>query len=196
MNFSPGRIVSCLDSTASLNLYFIYIYSLLCTTPTGQDERLCLGLCGYMWGLCESAVPERELLSHVYQGCVGRAVLQNESWRRQRWPQERKTGYVQCIQNKMLCFKLGKCRKIRNDPNTLNVYSKLEASLFLAQSDNRILGYLNFYFMKTVKITVYGNIALYVHKVDYTLRCLEYICSVCSPLIKTPLLLLYNVVLQ
>ena len=37
--------------------------------------------------------------------------------------------------------------------------------------------------MKTVNITVYGNIAVYrnialsVYKIDYTLRCLEYMCS-------------------
>jgi len=40
--------------------------------------------------------------------------------------------------------------------------------------------------MKTAKITVYGHIAVYgalsVYKIDYTLRCLDYICSVCSPL--------------
>ena len=30
-------------------------------------------------------------------------------------------------------------------------------------------------------IAVYGNIALSVDKIDYTLRCLEYICSVSSP---------------
>jgi len=42
--------------------------------------------------------------------------------------------------------------------------------------------------MKTAKIPVYENIAVYetnalsVYKVDYTLRCLEYICSVSSPL--------------
>jgi len=27
--------------------------------------------------------------------------------------------------------------------------------------------------MKTAKILVYGNIALYVYKMDYTLRCLD-----------------------
>jgi len=36
--------------------------------------------------------------------------------------------------------------------------------------------------MKTAKILIYGNIALSVYKMDYTLRCLEYICSVSSPL--------------
>jgi len=38
--------------------------------------------------------------------------------------------------------------------------------------------------MKTAKIPVYGNIALSVYKIEYmyTLRCLEYICSVSSPL--------------
>jgi len=35
---------------------------------------------------------------------------------------------------------------------------------------------LNFYFMKTAKIPVYRSIALSVYKIDYTLRCLEYIC--------------------
>jgi len=41
--------------------------------------------------------------------------------------------------------------------------------------------------MKTANIPVYGNIALYIKywpvclNIDYTLRCLEYICSV-SPL--------------
>ena len=41
--------------------------------------------------------------------------------------------------------------------------------------------------MKTAKIAVYGNIVMYtkycaVYKIDYTLRCLEYICSGSSPL--------------
>ena len=46
----------------------------------------------------------------------------------------------------------------------------------------------NFYFMKTANITVYGNIVLYIKycavylKINYTLRCLEYICLVSSPL--------------
>jgi len=31
-------------------------------------------------------------------------------------------------------------------------------------------------------ITVYGTIAMSVYKVDYSLRCLEYICSVSAPL--------------
>jgi len=33
-----------------------------------------------------------------------------------------------------------------------------------------------------VNIAVYGNIALSVYKIYYTLRCLKYICSVSSPL--------------
>jgi len=42
---------------------------------------------------------------------------------------------------------------------------------------------LNFYFMKTANIPVYGNIAVYIKycavclNIEYTLRCLEYICS-------------------
>jgi len=36
--------------------------------------------------------------------------------------------------------------------------------------------------MKTAKIPMYGNIALFVYKIDYTLICLEYICLVSSPL--------------
>jgi len=36
--------------------------------------------------------------------------------------------------------------------------------------------------MKTANIPVYGNIALSVYTIDYTQRCLEYICSVYSPL--------------
>jgi len=52
---------------------------------------------------------------------------------------------------------------------------------------------LNFYFMKTANIPVYGNSAVYGNiavfikdcavclKNDYTLICLEYICSVPSP---------------
>jgi len=36
--------------------------------------------------------------------------------------------------------------------------------------------------MKTAKIPVYGNIVLSVYILDYTLRCLEKICSVSSPL--------------
>jgi len=49
--------------------------------------------------------------------------------------------------------------------------------------------------MKTAKIlvygsfAVYGNIALSVYKTDYTLRCLEFICSVSSPLRRQGLLL-------
>ena len=31
-------------------------------------------------------------------------------------------------------------------------------------------------------IAVYGDIALFVYKIDYTLRCFEYICSISSPL--------------
>jgi len=48
---------------------------------------------------------------------------------------------------------------------------------------------MNFYFMKTANIPVYGNIgfygniALFVFEINYTLRYLEYICSVSSPLI-------------
>jgi len=47
---------------------------------------------------------------------------------------------------------------------------------------------LNFFFMKTANIPVYGTIAvyetiaMYVYKKEYTVRCLEYICSVSSPL--------------
>jgi len=48
---------------------------------------------------------------------------------------------------------------------------------------------MNFYYMKTAKIPAFGNIALYGNialsvclKIDYKLRCLEYICSVSSPL--------------
>jgi len=42
--------------------------------------------------------------------------------------------------------------------------------------------------MKTANIPVYGNIAVYINycavclKIDYTLRCLEYMCSQSSPL--------------
>jgi len=42
--------------------------------------------------------------------------------------------------------------------------------------------------MKTTNISVYGNIAMYIKycavclKIEYTLRCLEYICSVSSQL--------------
>jgi len=36
--------------------------------------------------------------------------------------------------------------------------------------------------MKTAKILVYGHIAMSAYKIDYALRCLEYICSVSSPL--------------
>ena len=43
---------------------------------------------------------------------------------------------------------------------------------------------LNFFFMKTANIAVYGNIAVYIKygavclKIDYTPRCVEYICPV------------------
>ena len=40
---------------------------------------------------------------------------------------------------------------------------------------------LNFYFMHTAKIPVYGHIALSVSNIEYTLRCLEYIYSVSLP---------------
>jgi len=36
--------------------------------------------------------------------------------------------------------------------------------------------------MKIAKISKYGNITLPVFKIDYTLRCLEYKCSVSSQL--------------
>jgi len=39
---------------------------------------------------------------------------------------------------------------------------------------------LNFYFIKTANIPVYGNIELSVYKIDCTRRCLEFICSVFS----------------
>ena len=54
---------------------------------------------------------------------------------------------------------------------------------------------LNFYFMKTANIPVYGNIAMYITYcavclyMDFTLRCLEYICSVSSPLRRHGLLM-------
>jgi len=48
---------------------------------------------------------------------------------------------------------------------------------------------MNFYFTMTANIPVYGNIAVCIKycavclkKKDYTIRCLEYICSVSSPL--------------
>ena len=56
------------------------------------------------------------------------------------------------------------------------------------QSNCRVFFYLSFYFMKTTNIPMYGNSAVYIKysavclKIDYTLRCLEYICSVVSPL--------------
>jgi len=49
--------------------------------------------------------------------------------------------------------------------------------------------------MKTANIPVYGNIAVYIKyctvclKLGYTLRCLEYICSVSSPLKRHKLLI-------
>jgi len=57
---------------------------------------------------------------------------------------------------------------------------------FCAQSD--FFEKLFFYFMKKANIPVHGNIAVYIKyyavclKIDYTLRCLEYICLVSSPL--------------
>ena len=51
---------------------------------------------------------------------------------------------------------------------------------------------LNFYFMKTTKIPVYGNMAVYgnialsVYKTDYKLRCLEYMFFYSVSSIKTP----------
>jgi len=50
--------------------------------------------------------------------------------------------------------------------------------------------------MKTAKIPMYGNIevyrhiALYVFKIVYTLRCLEHMCSVFSPLRRHGLLIM------
>jgi len=44
--------------------------------------------------------------------------------------------------------------------------------------------------MKTVTILVYGNVEVYghialsVYITDYTLRCLEYMCSVSSPCLR------------
>ena len=49
-------------------------------------------------------------------------------------------------------------------------------------------GKFEFLFHEDSKYTVYGNIAVYIKysavclKIDYTLRCLEYICSEISPL--------------
>jgi len=43
--------------------------------------------------------------------------------------------------------------------------------------------------MKSVKIAVYVNIALSIYKIDYTLKYLEYMCSVTSPLRRHRLLL-------
>ena len=48
----------------------------------------------------------------------------------------------------------------------------------------------NFYFMKTGKISVYENIAVYgtitlsIYKIHYKRRCFEYLCSISSPLIR------------
>ena len=44
---------------------------------------------------------------------------------------------------------------------------------FFAQSDSR-----NFW--KSENIAMYGDIALSVYKIDYTLRCFEYIYSACE----------------
>ena len=52
--------------------------------------------------------------------------------------------------------------------------------------------------MTTANLPVYGNITMYVHycavclKIDYTLRCLEYMCSVSSPLRRHGLSLLWR----
>jgi len=46
----------------------------------------------------------------------------------------------------------------------------------------RFLERLTFYFMKTATITMHGKMALSAYTKYYTLRCLEYICSVSSPL--------------
>jgi len=63
---------------------------------------------------------------------------------------------------------------------------------FFAQSEN-----LNYYLMKTANIPVCGNILVYENivlliclKIDYTLRCIEYICSVSSPLRSNGLLIM------
>ena len=67
------------------------------------------------------------------------------------------------------------------------VYDEWVAYLFSSNQIAIVFENLNFYFIKTAKIPVYGNkamcvnIARSVYKKDYTLRCLEYICSVSSP---------------
>ena len=72
-------------------------------------------------------------------------------------------------------------------------YINLVSNLCFRLIRRIIFEIINFYFMKTVNIPMYGNTAVYIkhwavcQKIDYTLRCLEYICSVSSPLnIKTP----------
>ena len=60
---------------------------------------------------------------------------------------------------------------------------KFTYAICFAQSDScMFFGNMNFVFMKTGNITVYGKIVLSDYKMDYTLRCLEYICSVSSRL--------------
>jgi len=56
--------------------------------------------------------------------------------------------------------------------NKMNLVSLFFRRIFLEK----------FYFLKTVRISVYGNIAVSAYKIDYTLRCLEYIRSVSSHL--------------
>jgi len=49
-------------------------------------------------------------------------------------------------------------------------------------SDSSIFEHLNFYYIKTAMMRVYWKYRAICLKIDYKLRCLEYICSVSSPL--------------
>jgi len=66
------------------------------------------------------------------------------------------------------------------------MYSELKWLTYFFVQSAVFFENLNFCFMKTANIPVYGNIAMYgnialfVYKTDYTLRYLEYICSVSS----------------
>jgi len=101
----------------------------------------------------------------------------------------------------MLRFSLKVLYIIYKQTNTLTLYRLryyrlliLVSNQFFSQNQKK----MNFYFMKTVNIPVYGNIAVYIKycnvcpKIDYTLRYLEYMCPVSPPLRQHGLSLLWH----
>ena len=88
---------------------------------------------------------------------------------------------------------LSSCKENKKAKSVLLKWNMTIYSLSLqsSTSSNQIVVFfekLNFYFMKTANILVYGKLVILrciwniCLNIDYTLICLEYICSVSSPL--------------